>query len=559
MKKRLALVITVALLPFTFSSRSNVYSQRPLQARPLYAEGQVLVKFRADAELVADAQQAADLVLPRRNAGAEVVAESAGLGGGGLANGLYRIQLDPGVSVEEAVAVASSDPRVEYAEPNYLLYAADTMPNDERFGEQWGLSNDGVSGKTGADIGAREAWDLSTGSDDVVVAVIDTGAELSHFDLAANAWVNPGETPGNAIDDDGNGFVDDISGWNFLADNNQFFEGSGDFHGTHVAGTIGAAGNNGIGVTGVAWHVKIISLKFIGARSGTTDDAVKAINYAIKLRQRGVRLMAINASWGGPGNSQTLRNAIRAAGEAGILFVCASSNGGTDSVGDDNDEIEDYPSSWSPELSNILSVASLDRTDAKARSSNYGYNTVSVGAPGVGILSTSPGGGYGFSSGTSMATPHVTGIAALLWAREPGLTPQQVRDRIIRTAEPVLSLASKVVSGGRASAANALTNRVPTVTRLGVGTVSANKKVLKIDGLGFVDGRTVIEVNGVAVPKKIKYDDNFRLPSGAVTRITIKLGKGLMNEMLPKNTQVQITAFDPLTQERSAAVSHTRN
>jgi subtilisin family serine protease len=559
MKKRLALVLSVALLPLTFTSHTNVYSQKNAQSRPLYVEGQVLVKLRADAEPIGDPQQAADLVLPRRNAGAEVVAGNPLLDHSGLLGGLYRIQLDSGLSVEEAVEIASRDPRVEYAEPNYLLYSADTMPNDERFSEQWGLLNDGISGKIGADIGAPQAWDLTTGSDEVVVAVIDTGADLSHPDLSPNAWVNPGETAGNNFDDDGNGFVDDISGWNFIADNNQFFEGSGDLHGTHVAGTIGAAGNNGLGVTGVAWHVKIVSLKFIGTRSGTTNDAIEAINYALRLRQRGVRLVAINASWGGPGDSQSLRNAIRAAGEAGILVVCASSNGGSDFLGDDNDTVADFPSSWSPQLSNIISIASLDRTDAKARSSNYGHSTVAVGAPGVSILSTSPGGGYTLLSGTSMATPHVTGIAALLWAREPQLTPTQVRDRIIRTAEPVLSLASKVISGGRANAANALADRAPTVSRLGLGEVRTSKKVLTVDGLGFVEGRTIIEVNGVALSKKTKYLDDYRLPSGAVTRITVKLGKNGMNQAIPKATQVQITAFDPFTNERSVAVTHIRN
>jgi subtilisin family serine protease len=158
-----------------------------------------------------------------------------------------------------------------------------------------------------------------------------------------------------------------------------------------------------------------------------------------------------------------------------------------------------------------------------------------------------------------MATPHVTGIAALLWAREPQLTPTQVRDRIIRTAEPVLSLASKVISGGRANAANALADRAPTVSRLGLGEVRTSKKVLTVDGLGFVEGRTIIEVNGVALSKKTKYLDDYRLPSGAVTRITVKLGKNGMNQAIPKATQVQITAFDPFTNERSVAVTHIRN
>jgi subtilisin family serine protease len=376
--------------------------------------------------------------------------------------------------------------------------------------------------------------------------------------------VNAAEVAGNNVDDDGNGFIDDINGWNFFSNNNRYFENSSDdLHGTHVSGTIGAAGNNGIGVAGVAWRVKLVSVKFIGRRNGdlegTIDGAVRAINYATSLRNRGVNLRAINASWGGAEKSQSLRDAILAAGQAGILFVNSAGNDG-----DDVDLTPDYPVAWGKELPTMITVAAIDRSDSVPPYSNYGHLSIDVAAPGgvcncpSGIYSTVPGGGYAYLNGTSMAAPHVTGIAALLWSTDASLTPAQVKQRIIRTAQPITALASKVVSSGRASAINALTNTVPQNVPISIGFVQANKKTLTIDGLSFVKGSTIIEVNGVPLAGT-KFDESYKLANGAYTRIKVKLGKQGMKSAFPLGVAVTVTVLNTATGERSVGVTYSRN
>ncbi|HET8674299.1 MAG TPA: S8 family peptidase, partial [Blastocatellia bacterium] len=401
-----------------------------------------------------------------------------------------------------------------------------------------------------------------------VVAVVDTGADLTHPDLVANAWVNPGEVAANGEDDDRNGFVDDINGWNFFSNNNRVFENSfDDRHGTHVSGTIGAAGNNSLGVAGVAWRVKLMSVKFIGRVEGeiegTTADAIKGINYVAAQRNRGINLRAINASWGGAEKSQALRDAIAAAGQAGILFVTSAGNGGDDNFGDDIDQSPDYPAAWSKEVSSIISVAALDRTDRLTLYSNYGHQTVDVAAPGGvcncsnGIYSTLPGGAYGYAFGTSMSAPHVTGIAALLWSVDPSLTPAQVKQRIVRTAHPVTSLASKIVSSGRASAFNALTNTIPQEIRPSIRFVKVDKKAVTIDGLGYLKGSTVIEVNGVALAGT-KFDEAYKLANASYTRIKVKLGKPGIRSTFPSGVSVSVVIHNTTTGERSSAIFITR-
>lgn len=303
----------------------------------------------------------------------------------------------------------SSHPAVKYAEPNYILRAIG-MPDDPRFPELWGMHNTGQTGGVAdADIDAPEAWDVTTGSSDVIIGVIDTGVDYNHPDLQANMWVNPGEIPGNGIDDDGNGVIDDVHGFSSANNNGDPMDGNG--HGTHVSGTIGAKGNNGLGVVGVNWDVKIIGCQFLTpAGTGSTADAIACIDYMTDLKvNHGVDIKATNNSWGGGGFSQALKDSIEAAGEAGILFLAAAGNDTSD-----NDVSPHYPSNYESDI--VMSIASTDSSDGISWFSNWGATSVDMAAPGSAILSTVPGGGYESYSGTSMATPMVTGVAALVWS-----------------------------------------------------------------------------------------------------------------------------------------------
>jgi len=353
--------------------------------------------------------------------------------------GTERWSLGDGVSTEQAIARIAGNPRVRFVEPNYIVHAS-RAPNDPHYPSLWGLHNTGQSGGVpGADIDAERAWNVSTGSRNIKVAVIDTGVDYNHPDLAANIWTNPGEIAGNGIDDDHNGFVDDVHGWDFANDDNNPTDDVG--HGTHVAGTIGAIGNNGVGVVGVNWQVTIVPVKFLGSDgSGATSDAINAIDYATQI---GARVM--NNSWGGGGFSQALLDAIRRANNAGALFVAAAGNNGTN-----NDLTPAYPSNY--DSPNIIAVAALDRGDRLASFSNYGRTTVDLGAPGVAILSTFPGGGYTALNGTSMAAPHVSGAAALLLSANPDLSVSQVRQRLLLSAVPIPALAGVTTTGGRLNA-----------------------------------------------------------------------------------------------------------
>jgi subtilisin family serine protease len=290
-----------------------------------------------------------------------------------------RVILEPDASLDQALAAFRSNPEVEFAEPNYLVHAQ-ASPGDTYFLRQWGLYNtgqriNGTAGTAGADLDAPAAWDISTGGQDVVVAVIDTGCDLDHPDLASNIWTNPGETPGNGIDDDGNHYVDDIHGWDFSDQDNDPQDSTG--HGTHVAGIIGAEGDNARGVAGVAWQVHIMPLRFMNAfEEGSIADAIQAIQYALAM---GARI--INCSWGSSGYSRALQSVMA---NADALFICAAGNNAQDS-----DDHPFYPASLAED--NILSVAASDSMDQLAWFSNYGTGTVDVAAPGLGIYSLSNG------------------------------------------------------------------------------------------------------------------------------------------------------------------------
>jgi len=361
--------------------------------------------------------------------------------------------------VTAAIETLREDPRVRYAEPNFVV-TADALPNDPSFANTWGLNNTGqtVNGSRGtadADIDAPEAWNVTTGSSSVTAAVIDTGVDWTHPDLSAQIWINPGEDcPGcrtDGIDNDHNGYVDDWHGWDFVGNDNNPMDDHG--HGTHVAGTIGAAGNNGIGVAGVNWNVKIMPVKFLNAQgSGTTAAAVSAVLYAA---QNGANVM--NNSWAGGDYSQALADAIGVADQHNSLFVAAAGNNGTD-----NDTTPTYPASY--DNPNVLAVAATDGNDNRASFSNVGRRSVDLGAPGVNIYSTWPGGSYQYLSGTSMATPHVTGAAALVRAAFPSATAVGIKDLLLSTVDQKPALASTTSSGGRLNVANAVScNGTPQV------------------------------------------------------------------------------------------------
>jgi subtilisin family serine protease len=369
-----------------------------------------------------------------------------------------RVKLPAGLLVDDAIARYNKMDGVEYAQPNFYYHLLNT-PNDPQFINLYGLTK----------ISAPAAWDLSIGSPNVVVADIDTGLRYTHDDIAANAWVNSGEIPGNGIDDDGDGFVDDVYGYDFRYNSPDPMDQNG--HGTHTAGTIGAVGNNLIGVVGVNWSVKIMAIKIYSPTGTDTTSAmlINAYNYVRMMKNRGVNIRVTNNSYGGCteacGFDQATKDAIDALGNAGILNVFAAGNSNSN-----NDTAPFYPASYTSP--SILAVAASDSNDSKAGFSSYGANSVDLAAPGVGILSTyySSNSSYTTLSGTSMATPHVAGAAALLAAYRPALSAASLKATLMNTVDPIPVWNGLVKSGGRLNIFNALQN--PTVCSFNTGTGS---------------------------------------------------------------------------------------
>ena len=393
-----------------------------------------------------DEQRAAGTQLMSRFVGDQSMHVLRSLGG----KGTMLIETMPTVSQEVLRTALSHIPGFKMVEPDFLVGGTATIPNDPLYSNLYGMNNTAQSGGlSDADIDAPEAWDITTGSTSLVMGIIDTGIDYRHPDLASNIWVNPGEIAGDGIDNDGNGYVDDVHGYDFLNRDADPMDDNG--HGTHVAGTIGGHGNNGTGVTGVAWNVQLMALKFLGADNlGTISAAIEAVNYATMMRTNfGVNIRATNNSWGGGGFTQTLEDAITASGDAGMLFVAAAMNNASN-----NDATPVYPANYGS--SNIIAVAASDNNDSLASFSDYGATTVDLAAPGASILSTTPNGTYSYYNGTSMATPHVTGTAALAWSLVPNATVQEVRDALLGSVDQVASLNGKVATGGRLNARRTL-------------------------------------------------------------------------------------------------------
>lgn len=376
-----------------------------------------------------------------------------------------RWKLPPGLSVEAAIAQLERDPSIRYAEPDWKVHSLTADDPYYTDGRLWGMLGDATVPANQYGSQAGEAWAAgATGSSSVYIGVIDEGIQTTHPDLDDNIWVNPFDPIGGG-DDDGNGYVDDTNGWDFFYNDRTVYDAGEDHHGTHVSGTIGGEGNNGLGVAGVNWDVTLISGKFLGPSGGYLSAAVSAVDYFTDLKTRhGLNIVATSNSWGGGGFSQTLLDAIERGGDAGILFIAAAGNGGSD-----NDVYESYPSNYQCTRGGtrgwdcVIAVAAIESSGALASFSQYGDVTVDIGAPGVAVWSTVPTNSYDSYSGTSMATPHVSGAAALCAASAPGLTAREVREAIMASATPTASLTGKTVTGGRLNVSTLLETCAPAV------------------------------------------------------------------------------------------------
>jgi subtilase family protein/fervidolysin-like protein len=418
------------------------HSQTHSSSLQNYADGELLVKFRAGSSLAREAVS---------SFGARKIREFSAVG-------WQQVNLPKGMSVAEGIERYRALPGVQEVQPNFI-YRVQTTPNDPRFTDLYGLNN----------IQAPTVWNTTTGSPNVVVAVIDLGVDYNHEDLTANMWHNPGETgldslgqnkATNVVDDDGNGYVDDVYGVDTINHDSDPMDDGG--HGTHVAGTIGGVGNNGKGVVGVNWTVRIMAIKthdFAG--NGTSASVVEAFQYAASMRQRGVNVRVTNSSWGGapeaPAYDQALKDAIDAAGNAGILNVCAAGNSNNN-----NDANPFYPASY--DSPSIIAVAASDQNDNRAGFSSYGVTAVDLAAPGVSIVSTFRG-AYATLSGTSMSTPHVSGAAALLSGYAPYLSQAQLKATLLNSVDVLPQWSGLTVSGGRLNIARAFQN-LPTTNQI---------------------------------------------------------------------------------------------
>ncbi len=448
------IAVLLFLASLSYFSGHNSHS-KSVEPRGEYVANELLVRFAANTKREISSETISRL-------GGELSAEFVEVG-------WQLIRLPQGMTVGEGISRFAAAPGIVAAQPNFI-YRVQATPNDPSFPELVGLKNTGqIGGTPGADIDAEPAWDITTGNSSVVVAVLDLGVDHNHEDLNANMWRNPGESgldgggankATNNIDDDGNGYVDDVFGVDTINhDSNPMDDGG---HGTHVAGTIGAVGNNGKGVVGVNWSVSLMAIKtHDAAGNGSSASVIEAFQYAAMMRHRGINLRVTNSSWGGapeaPAFDQALKDAIDLAGNAGILNVFAAGNGASNI-----DTNPFYPASY--DSPSILSVAASDQADDRAGFSNFGATSVDIAAPGVGIFSTAldPQNGYRFLSGTSMATPHVAGTAALMVARNNLLTRSQLKSILMSTSETLpASWATTPIGSGRLNALRALQG-IPT-------------------------------------------------------------------------------------------------
>jgi subtilisin family serine protease len=524
-----------------------------------YVSNEVIVKFKSD---VIQSQSAGS----HSRIGASLVRKITGLSGAEL------VRIPSAMSVSEAVNQYMSDSSVEYAEPNYIRKIKSTIPNDQYFGQQWALYNTGTfaAGTAGADIKANLAWDITTGSSSIVIAVIDTGIDYNHQDLHDNIWRNTAETSCvDGIDNDGNGFIDDCNGWDFTTC--QTFDQSGacvtakargndpwdDYgHGTHVSGIIGAKGNNnGIGIAGVMWNVKLMALKALNSQGmGTTADIIAALNYAVA---NGAKI--INESIGGYTYSQAEYDAINAANTAGVLVVAAAGN-----ESNNNDFTPSYPASYN--LPNIISVAATDQNDRLASFSNFGVTSVHVTAPGVYILSTLPDNGYlnkDFWPGTSMATPHVSGTAGLLMTYYQHFNIYQIKATVEAYSDALSSFAG-LIKNGRLNAYRAVSSLlVPT----GLSGSSSHIDSLVLTWTDNATGETGYKIERKAPGETVFTEiasiaanstqyTNGGLAAGTTYTYRVRAFNGIGNSLYSNETAVTTLVTEP-TGSGGCSITHS--
>lgn len=463
----------------------------PAAAAPAYVDGVVLVGYRSSAPALARSAARAGVGVQSMEALSRSDRNSE------------KLKFKPGTNIEAVIKQLLLDPNVRYAHPDYHINPVLNPPNDPSFANAtlWGMLGDASTPANTFGSQAAEVWTQGfVGSQQVVVGVIDEGIQVNHPDLRDNIWVNPHEIAANGIDDDGNGFIDDINGWDFFNNDATVYDGTADAHGTHVSGTIGGKGNNGLGVVGVNWDVAIISAKFLGPTGGSTSDAVRALDYLTDLKLRhGINLVATNNSWGGGGFSQALLDAINRAGDAGILFIAAAGNNASN-----NDTTANYPSNYqcvtaARSWDCMIAVASITSTGALSSFSDYGATTVDLGAPGSAITSTVPDSTYASYDGTSMATPHVTGAVALCASVDQTLSAQELRAAVVGSTAPTASLAGKTLTGGRLDAGAMFPACRPPATMVSgapsnlVGTASGSTAV-RLTWTEGVSGESYYEV-----------------------------------------------------------------
>jgi subtilisin family serine protease len=578
----LALFMVAALPPTSSATQDNAQSDNnKKRSRPEFVPGEALVRYRS--EKLARQRTFEQLI---SKDGRQLSIQIERFDGSNIVPGLRIARVDAADTMA-AIEALKSQPDVLYAEPNYILHL-DATPNDPRFtsNELYGLLK----------IGAPTAWDTIKGSTDsaqagfgtprIVVGVIDEGVDLVHQDLAANIWTNPGEgAVADGVDNDGNGFIDDIHGYDFALNRGTITPQD---HGTHVAGTIGAVGNNALGVVGVNWSVGLMSLKFIDGFQADTTDAIRACNYAKMMRDlwvssggtQGANLRVLNNSYGDDQFTQSFLDTINALNSSGILFVASAGNLGGFSTQPDNDLIQHYPSGYA--APNVIGVASTGQTDNLASDSHYGAASVHMGAPGIGILSTTPNNTYSFSSGTSMATPHVAGAAALLLAKNPNLTIQQLKGLLIYNGDLVASLSGKTLTGRRLNVANSVAaineNDVTapgTVTNLHVNTQTGRSFNLgwtasgddgasgtaSLYAVSFTDatsGAVIFLKNVIPVASGVAQAVDVKLPyRHPVGTMTVREFDNIGNEGVPATLAVSVplTLGDPYLPSKGNTVT----